>query len=197
MLKFELVSVTDTKFEGEVYEVLLPTQAGIIAVFEDHMPLISAAQPGVVSVRKQPGDKDDDMEHFAVNGGVLEVDGKTLRFIADDIDAPGDVSEKEAEAAMARAEELVAGAGVVELAEGPVDILGGDGLVSARRPCGTGVCVRFVQHLETDGPLDAAGRVDLLAAQEQTGELVDVEALAHLSGAPGFDDPARPAGHRR
>jgi F-type H+-transporting ATPase subunit epsilon len=111
MLRFELVSTTGTKFDDEAYEVLVPTQGGTIAVFEDHMPLVSAGQPGVISIRKKQSDKDDAMQNFAVNGGVMEVDGKTLRFIADDISSPEDISEKEAEAALARAEELVAGAG--------------------------------------------------------------------------------------
>ena len=118
MIHFELVSTAGTKFEGDVYEVLVPAQGGTIAVFQDHMPLISAAQPGVVSIRKKSSDKDDDMENFAVNGGIMEVDGKNLRFIADDISAAEEISEKEAEAALARAEELVAGAGSqVALAE--------------------------------------------------------------------------------
>jgi F-type H+-transporting ATPase subunit epsilon len=118
MLHFELVSTAGTKFEDDVYEVLVPAQGGTIAVFQDHMPLISAAQPGVISVRKKPSDKDDDMQSFAVNGGIMEVDGKTLRFIADDISAPEDISEKAAEEALARAEELVSNAGTqVALAE--------------------------------------------------------------------------------
>jgi F-type H+-transporting ATPase subunit epsilon len=111
MIHFELVSVSDTKYDGEAYEVLIPTQDGTIAVLEDHMPLISAAQPGVISVRKKAADRDDAMEHFAINGGVMEVDGKNLRFIADDITAAEDISEKAAEAALARAEELVSKAG--------------------------------------------------------------------------------------
>lgn len=118
MIHFELVSTNGTKFEGDVYEVLVPAQDGTIAVFQDHMPLISAAHPGVLSVRKKQTDKDDDLENFAVNGGIMEVDGKSLRFIADDISAPEDISEKAAEDALARAEELVAGAGnQVALAE--------------------------------------------------------------------------------
>ena len=88
MIHFELASPAGTKFEDDVYEVLVPAQGGTIAVFQDHMPLITAAQPGVLSVRKKPTDKDDDLETFAVNGGVMEVDGKTLRFIADDISTP-------------------------------------------------------------------------------------------------------------
>lgn len=111
MIHFQLVSVQGTKFDDEAYEVLIPTQDGEIAVLEDHMPLISAAQPGVISVRKKASDRNDDMEHFAINGGVMEVDGKTLRFIADDVTAAEEISEKEAEAALARAEALVGNAG--------------------------------------------------------------------------------------
>lgn len=111
MIHFELVSVAGTKFDDEAYEILIPTQDGTIAVLEDHMPLISAAQPGVISVRKKASDRDADMEHFAINGGVMEVDGKNLRFIADDITAAEEISEKEAEAALARAEESVSKAG--------------------------------------------------------------------------------------
>jgi F-type H+-transporting ATPase subunit epsilon len=110
MIHFKLVSLNGTKFDDEAYEVLVPTKEGTIAVFEDHMPLISAATPGVVSVRKKSSDKDDDMQHFAVNGGVVEVDGKAIRFLTDDVTTPDDVSEKEAQAAFERAEALVAGA---------------------------------------------------------------------------------------
>ncbi len=118
MIHFELVSVSGTKFDQEAYEVLIPAQGGTIAVFEDHMPLISAAQPGIISVRKKSSDRDDALEHFAVNGGILEVDGKSLRFITDDVTADDEITEKEAEAALARAEELVANAGnQVALAE--------------------------------------------------------------------------------
>jgi len=111
MIHFELVSVDGTKFDDEAYEVLIPTKDGEIAVLEDHMPLISAAQPGVISVRKKATDSNAAMEHFAINGGVMEVDGKNLRFIADDVTDAEEISEKAAEQALARAEELVKNAG--------------------------------------------------------------------------------------
>ena len=110
MINFQLVSSSGVKFEGDVYEVLLPTKDGTIAVFEDHMPLISAGVAGVISVRKKATDRDSDMEQFAVNGGVLEVDGKTLHFLSDDVTTSDEASEKEAEAALERAHQLVAGA---------------------------------------------------------------------------------------
>jgi F-type H+-transporting ATPase subunit epsilon len=118
MMHFQLVSTQGTKYDGDAYEVLVPTVAGTIAVFEDHMPLISAARGGVVSVRVKQSDRDDQMENFAVNGGIMQVQGKNLRFLSDDVTASDEVNEKEAEAALARAEELIKGAGSQkELAE--------------------------------------------------------------------------------
>lgn len=107
MIHFELVSAAGVKFKNEAYEVLIPTKDGTIAVFEDHMPLLSAGAPGVISVRRQAQDSDDDMDRFAVNGGVLEVDGKNARFLAEEVTASDEFSEREAEAALEHAKQLV------------------------------------------------------------------------------------------
>ena len=71
------------------------------------MPLIAAAAPGVVSVRKKAGDRDSSMEQFAVTGGIVQVDGKIARFISDEVTTSDEVSEHEAAEAFARAEELM------------------------------------------------------------------------------------------
>jgi ATP synthase F1 epsilon subunit len=110
VITFQLVSTRGTKFNGEAYEVLVPTRDGTIALFEDHMPLISAGSPGVISVRKKANDPDSAMEEFAVSGGVVQIDGKTVRFLSDEVDTADEVSEAEAEAAHKRAEELLANA---------------------------------------------------------------------------------------
>jgi F-type H+-transporting ATPase subunit epsilon len=110
MIHFQLVSASGTKYNDDAYEILVPTRGGTIALFEDHMPLISAGSPGVISVRKQPSDADSEMESFAVSGGVVQIDGKTVRFISDEVDAPSEISEAEAEAALKRAQELMANA---------------------------------------------------------------------------------------
>lgn len=107
MIHFQLVSTNGTKFDGEAYEVLVPSRSGPVSIFEDHMPLISAAQPGILSVRKKAGEPDQAMESFAINGGILATVGKTVRFIADDVTTTEEVSEQEATAALKRAEELV------------------------------------------------------------------------------------------
>ena len=110
-MNFQLISATGIKFDGDAYQVLVPTQGGTIALFADHMPLISAGAPGVLSIRKKASDRDDDMQHFAVYGGVVQVDGKTARFITDDVTEPHEVSEAESQKALERAEELVSSAG--------------------------------------------------------------------------------------
>jgi ATP synthase F1 epsilon subunit len=107
VIHFELVSALGTKFKDDVYEVLVPTKDGTIAVFEDHMPLISAGGPGVIAVRKKPGDSERSMEHFAVAGGVIQVDGKTIRFLSDDVTTSEEVSEQEAQEAQKRAQQLM------------------------------------------------------------------------------------------
>ena len=111
MMHFRLVSAQGVKYDDEAYEVLVPTKGGTIAVFENHMPLISAASGGVVSVRAKQSDSDASMEHFAVSGGVMQIDGKDLVFLSDDITAGDEVNEQQAEAALARAEELIKTAG--------------------------------------------------------------------------------------
>jgi F-type H+-transporting ATPase subunit epsilon len=110
VIHFKLASVSGVKFDDDVYEILVPTLAGTIAIYQDHMPLISAGAPGVISVRKSPGDHDDVREHFAVSGGVVQIDGKTVNFLSDEVTTSGEVSEAEAEAAVNRAEELMSGA---------------------------------------------------------------------------------------
>lgn len=106
-MQFKLITANGVEFDQEVYEVMVPTQAGTIALYKDHMPLISAGAPGVLSIRRKQSDADKDMAHFAVYGGIVQVDGKTARFVTDDVTTPDEVSESEAQAALERARELV------------------------------------------------------------------------------------------
>ena len=86
-MKLRLVTLAGTKLEEDVYEVILPTADGQIAVFPAHEPLISVAVPGVISVRRKPTDSDDMLEVYAVSGGVIEIDGETVNVLVDDAEA--------------------------------------------------------------------------------------------------------------
>lgn len=108
MIKFELVTLSGTKLSDEVYEVLLPTPQGEIGVFQYHMPLISIASPGIIKVRRKHNHPDDMLEHFATNGGVIEVLDNTVRVLVDEADQPDEINEQEAQKAIEHAKKLQA-----------------------------------------------------------------------------------------
>jgi len=108
MIHFQLVALSGTKFDDDVYEVTLPTLDGEIGVLQDHMPLVSVATTGAIAVRREPRDADHEREFFATNGGVIEVSGNTLRVLVDEADHADDINEAEAEAAHERARAMLA-----------------------------------------------------------------------------------------
>lgn len=105
-MKLELITLTGMKMDDEVYEVLLPTADGEIAVFPGHERLITLAIPGIVQVRRNKTDADDRMEVFATNGGVIEINGQRIRVIVDEADAADEILESEAKTALERAQKL-------------------------------------------------------------------------------------------
>lgn len=108
MIHFQLVALSGTKFDGDAYEVILPTLDGEIGVLQDHMPLVSVATTGAIAVRRESRDADRDREYYAISGGVIEVSDNSLRVLVDEADSADDINEAEAEAAMERAKHLKA-----------------------------------------------------------------------------------------
>jgi F-type H+-transporting ATPase subunit epsilon len=103
-VKLELITLSGQKMNEDVYEVILPTADGEIAVFPGHTPIVTLAVPGVISVRRTRSDADTAMEHFATNGGVVEINNERVRVLVDEADAAGEIHEDEAKAALERAE---------------------------------------------------------------------------------------------
>ncbi len=108
MIKFQLVSLGGVKFDEDVYEVILPTLDGQIAVLPGHMPLISAATNGAISVRHTASERDDMMDHFAISGGVIEVADNVLRVLVDEADHADEINEAEVQKAIERAQKMKA-----------------------------------------------------------------------------------------
>lgn len=108
MLHLQLVTLTGTKFDGDVYEVILPTLDGEIGVLQNHMPLISVATAGAVVVKKNRTDPDSAREFFAISGGVIEIEHNQLKLIVDEADHAESINEAEAEAAHERAQSMKA-----------------------------------------------------------------------------------------
>ncbi len=106
MLRFELVTMNGVKFGEEVYEVLLPTPLGQIAVFPHHIPLVSIASTGVIAIRRKSTDSDDKLIYYASNGGVIEILDNLVRLLVDEADHIDEVDEREARQALERARQL-------------------------------------------------------------------------------------------
>ena len=69
-MQLDLVTLDGIKARNDVYEVLLPTSIGMIAVFPGHMPLVTLIDNGIISIRYKKSDGDDQMDHFATYGGA-------------------------------------------------------------------------------------------------------------------------------
>ena len=105
-MKLELVSLTGVKFSDDAYEVVIPTADGEIAVYPGHMPLVSLAVPGVLTVRRQKTDSDSLLEHFATLGGVVEINGTEIRILVDDVEHADELYEDEVRKAYDLAQKL-------------------------------------------------------------------------------------------
>lgn len=105
-MNLELITLLGVKIDQPVYEVMLPTADGEIAIFPDHEPLVSIAVPGAIAVRYKKDDADDALDYFAISGGVIEVAPDRVRVLVDEADFGDDIVEAESQAALKRALEM-------------------------------------------------------------------------------------------
>ena len=102
-MDFQLVTLAGIKVDEPVYEVIIPTTEGEIAVFPSHEPLVTVATSGVISVRRDQQDDDDQMEYFAISGGVVQISGDRVRVLVAEAEHGEDIVEAESKAALDRA----------------------------------------------------------------------------------------------
>jgi ATP synthase F1 epsilon subunit len=102
-MKLELITLDGTKVSDDVYEVLVPTPDGVIAILPGHERIVTLAVNGVISIRRKKADADDQMEHFATYGGIVEINPIRIRILVDEADTADDIIEEEAKAAYDRA----------------------------------------------------------------------------------------------
>lgn len=105
MIKFQIITLSGIKFDEDVFEIQLPTPDGQIGVFPNHMPLVSIAVPGLISVRHKERDSVKDMEYFATDGGVIEILDNTVRILADEAVHAEDIHEESTKKALNAAQE--------------------------------------------------------------------------------------------
>ncbi|MBM3210182.1 ATP synthase F1 subunit epsilon [Candidatus Saccharibacteria bacterium] len=105
-MRLELVTLAGVKLDKPVFEVILPTVEGEIAVFPDHESLITVAVPGAIAVRQNKEDSDDQMEYFAISGGVIEISSNLVRVLVDEADHSDEIVESDVKQALERAREM-------------------------------------------------------------------------------------------
>lgn len=105
-MNLQLITLEGVKVDESVYEVIMPTTSGEISVFPGHEALVTVATPGVISVRREKQHDDDQMEFFAISGGVIEVNQHSVRVLVDEAEHGSDIIEAESQAALERALEM-------------------------------------------------------------------------------------------
>ncbi len=68
-MKLSIHSLKGTIFDGVATKLTIPTTSGEITVLDHHRALISTLKKGTVHMT----DQKDNMQAFAIGGGVLEV----------------------------------------------------------------------------------------------------------------------------
>lgn len=101
-MKLELVTLSGLKLDTEIYQATIPTSEGEIGVFPDHEAMVTLAVPGVITVGYDKNDENN-IDLFAISGGVVEISGKKIRILVDEADSGDEINESETRAALDRA----------------------------------------------------------------------------------------------
>lgn len=106
MIHFVLYSLDGVKFDGDAYEITIPTMDGEIGILPGHMPLVSVATHGVILVRHTAGERDDQRDIFAISGGTVQVENDELRVLVDEADHADEINEQEVQKAFELAKKM-------------------------------------------------------------------------------------------
>ncbi len=101
-LHLSIITPSQVIYQGEVDEVIIPTEEGIIGVLPEHTPLLSKLVPGELEIKTK-----GQSQHLAVTGGFIEVSNNQLTILADYAIHAQDINITKAEEAKKRAEKLM------------------------------------------------------------------------------------------
>jgi F-type H+-transporting ATPase subunit epsilon len=101
-IRCEIVTQDKSLFEGPADVVIAPGAEGELGILPDHAPLLAALGEGVLRVRYK-----GEEEVFSIAGGVIEVRPDVVTVLADVGEYVAEIDIARAEAAKARAEELL------------------------------------------------------------------------------------------
>jgi F-type H+-transporting ATPase subunit epsilon len=77
-MNVEIITPDKQLYQGEATALVVPGSDGLLGILDNHAPLISSLQKGVVKVTSTQGE-----QSFDVNGGVIEVLQNKVMILAE------------------------------------------------------------------------------------------------------------------
>lgn len=108
-LILEVHTIEKTIVHEEVDSVTAPTIEEELTILVGHTPLISSLGDGTLSYHNQEGD-----QFLFISGGFMEVQNQRVIILADMIQRPGEIDEKEIEKAKKEAADIISGEKEIE-----------------------------------------------------------------------------------
>jgi F-type H+-transporting ATPase subunit epsilon len=99
-LTLEIVTPEAKVYSDTIDSVVIPTVEGEIGVLPGHIPLLTQVEHGELRVAKGAS-----TQMLAVSGGFAQIDGDTVRVLAEHAITEEKIDENAVEAALKRAEE--------------------------------------------------------------------------------------------
>lgn len=101
-VRCDVVSQDRIVYTGSVDMVVLPGADGEMGILPNHSPLLTVLKFGVVTVKVK-----SEIMHFAVSGGVAEVNPDQITILADAAENVDEIDIERAQRAKMRAEEML------------------------------------------------------------------------------------------
>jgi F-type H+-transporting ATPase subunit epsilon len=101
-IQCHVVTQDKSLYEGPADLLLAPGSEGQLGILPNHAPLLTTLSMGVIRIQHE-----GDEQIFTITGGVLEVRPDIVTVLADVGERIDEIDEARAEAAKARAEELL------------------------------------------------------------------------------------------
>lgn len=100
LFKLDILSPDGSVFSGEVSQMTLPTETGILTILADHADIITKLSSGQVEI-EQEGER----KFIAIMGGFLEISNNVASIIADFAVRSEELDEQKIQKAKEYAEE--------------------------------------------------------------------------------------------
>ena len=102
-IDFDIVTAEKLIYSEQIDVLIAPGTEGQLAILPNHAPLLTALQPGELTILN-----DNKYKQMVISGGFMEVMPDKITVLADTAERIEDIDEERAEKALKRAEEKIA-----------------------------------------------------------------------------------------